>query len=110
MFASALLRRVSSSGGFGAVIRRGHQQAGAIFIMERRRDGEIILFGPAPQMVYDEKKPDERFFQELMRSGDAAEVDARMEKEQRFDPDIWLLEIEPGSLPLEQLITMVERI
>lgn len=93
---SALLRRVFSAGGFGAVLRRGGDSAGAVFLIVRDRMGESALYGPAPQTGYDDAHPDERLFTELFRSTDADKVSARLEREQKFDSDLWVVEIEPG--------------
>jgi hypothetical protein len=39
--------------------------------------------------------------------GETAEnLEARIEREKRFDPDIWVVEIETGSLPVEELVTL----
>lgn len=108
MFVSALLRRVTGSGGFGAIIRKGNAQAGAIFITCRARDGEISLLSPAAQAIYDETKPDERRFSLVMQTTDSDEIAARIDRETRFDPDIWLVEIEPGATPLGELIDLAD--
>jgi len=101
---AALLRRVFSEGGFGAVVTRGAAEAGAVFVVARDRFGEAVLFGPAPQTAYDSERPDDRRFLEL-GSGLAEEaVEARLAKESRFDPDIWVVEIEPASTPLSELL------
>ena len=106
LFVSALLRRIQASGGFGAIVRRGNREAGAVFILERARNGETALFGPAPQMVYSEAKPDERCFSRMMTTSDAGEIAQKLEKEARFDSDIWAVEVEPGSIPLSEMITV----
>ena len=103
---SALLKRIFSTGGFAAVVKRGSTEAGAVFVVVRDRFGETVLFGPAPQTSYDTAKPDERHFSRLDVGEDGAAVDARLEKEKRFDPDIWVVEIEPGQTPVEELISI----
>lgn len=108
MFVSALLRRVNASGGFGAVIRKGNREAGAIFILSRDRFGETSLLGPAMQLTYTETKPAERQFSEVLRSSDAAEIAAKIDREAQFDSDVWAIEIEPGSTALNELITIVD--
>ena len=37
-----------------------------------------------------------------------AALDARLEKEKRFDYDIWVVEIEPGQGTIEDLISVAE--
>ena len=102
LWVSALLRRVQSAGGFGAVLRRGASEAGAIFIVSRSRLGEVTLYGPAPQVAYEEGKPQERGFSEMLGPADDATIEAKLEKERRFDPDLWVVEIETGR-PHEEL-------
>ncbi|WP_294644793.1 DUF1491 family protein [uncultured Aureimonas sp.] len=91
MFAAYLVRRVFADGGFAAVMRRGADAAGAVFVVLRGRDGAIRLFGPAPQSMADEKG-DRRFVAEAVT--DEAALDARFAREARFDPDFWVVEIE----------------
>ncbi len=106
LWVSALLRRVFGAGGFAAVVKRGATEAGAVFVLSRGRMGEISLFGPAPQTSYDSDKPDDRFFTLLGTGDDAGPFDARLEREKKFDPDIWVVEIEAGSVPVEELLSV----
>ena len=108
LWVSALTRRVFAEGGFAAVVRRGATEAGAIFIVTRSRLGTSTLFGPAPQSAYDTERPDERQFGKLVEEGDATEIETRLAKEARFDSDIWVVEIEPGETPLEELIAVAK--
>ncbi|MER9963719.1 DUF1491 family protein [Mesorhizobium sp. M0045] len=106
LWVSALLRRVFSAGGFAAVVKRGATEAGAVFVLARGRLGEMALFGPAPQTSYDSARPDDRFFSLLGEGDDVAIFDARLEREKKFDPDIWVIEIEAGAVPVEELISV----
>jgi hypothetical protein len=103
---SALTRRVFASGGFAAVVRRGAAEAGAVFVLSRDRFGTTTLFGPAPQTSYDSAKPDDRFFSVFETSEDITAIDTRLEREKRFDPDIWVVEIEAGSVEAEELLAI----
>jgi hypothetical protein len=94
IWTSALIRRVFAEGFFGAVERRGAAEAGAIFIKARRRDGIIRLFGPAPQSFFEEGRPDERRFEERLATGDELQLQDSLERELKFDSDIWIIEIE----------------
>ena len=104
---AALVKRVFSGGGFAAVVKRGAAEAGAVFVIVRDRLGAALLFGPAPQTSYDTARPDDRFFTRHALEDEAA-LDARLEKEKRFDPDIWVVEIEPGQGTIEDLISVAE--
>jgi len=107
-FVAALTRRVFSDGGFAAVVRRGATEAGAIFVTTRNRMGEVALFGPAAQASYGEERPSDRRFSRLLDGVDDAAVEARLAKEMRFDSDIWVIEIEPGKLPVDALLAIEE--
>lgn len=106
LWVSALVRRVFADGGFAAVVRRGATEAGAVMVLSRNRLGEVTLFGPAPQTMYDTANPDERLFDRLEPVADPDALEKRIEKESRFDPDIWIVEIEAGSVPVEELIAL----
>lgn len=104
LFVSALVRRVFGQGGFAAVVRRGATEAGAIFVVMRGRLGTATLFGPAPQTAYDGNRPDERQFTLLLADVEEEAVEMRIAKETRFDSDVWVVELEPGGTPVEELI------
>jgi len=108
MWVSALLRRVFAAGGFAAIVKRGATEAGAVFVLARERLGHVELYAPAPQTSYDTRRPDERHFTSIHAGEDAEALDARLEKEKRFDPDIWVVEIEAGATPVEELISVTK--
>jgi hypothetical protein len=93
---SAMIRRVFSAGGFAAVEQKGADQAGAIFIRQRHRDGFEDLYGPAPQMMLEEDG-ERRFERRLLRAEREA-VDEMMARERRFDSDLWLVELEIDAI------------
>jgi hypothetical protein len=95
IWVAAYLRRCQTEGVFGAVRRRGAEEAGAVFVKVAMLDGNAMLYGPAPQTVYDESRPIERVFaattaQPVLE----ALVEERLTKEVRFDPDAWIVETE----------------
>lgn len=94
LWVSALLRRVFSAGGFAAVLKRGAAEAGAVFVVHRRRFGDATLYGPAPQALYAEGPVEERRFVAVLNEADETAIAARLEKEARFDADLWVVEIE----------------
>ncbi len=100
---SALIRTVFGSGGFAAILDRGAAEAGAVFILARHRSGEISFYCPAPQTSYEAGRPDDRHFSLIASSVDMEVIEARLAKEKRFDPDIWILEIETGQKPVDEL-------
>lgn len=93
IFVSALTRRVFNAGDYAAVLRKGAEEAGAVFIRQRSRLGEETLFGPAPQSFFDAPAPG-RLFERRLAGVDAEAVDEAIAREIRFDPDCWVVEIE----------------
>lgn len=104
---AALVRRVFSRGGFAAVERHGADDAGAIFLHLRDRMGVHTLFGPAPQAGYGEGKPQDRLFQLVGTFEDIDQLEARLEREIRFDSDLWVVELEPGTESLEEFVALM---
>lgn len=95
IWAAALTRRVFADGHFAAIERRGAEEAGAIFVRVRHRDGLETVFGPAPQaMVADDENAGERFFELRLERVEEAEAAALLEREKRFDSDLWIVELE----------------
>lgn len=89
---AAHLRRCAATGIVAVLRRRGAAEAGAIFVKVDRLDGTASLYGPAPQALVDETG--HRQFIPVLVEVPAAEVEARMTRETRFDSDLWLVEIE----------------
>ena len=93
IFVSALIRRVFAQGGYAAVLRKGAEDAGAIFIRQRSRLGMESLYGPAPQSFLEDAMPG-RLFEIRLEAAEADAVDQALAREIRFDPDCWVVEIE----------------
>ena len=91
---SALRRRAEAAGAYVSIARRGADEAGAVFVVVDRRDGRFDLYGPAPQSVFGEDRPADRLFSLVAQIGSEAELGQRMERELRFDPDLWRVDIE----------------
>jgi hypothetical protein len=95
LWVAAYLRRCQIEGSAAVVLRRGAEEAGAIFIRICRLDGTSDLFGPAPQSALEPGAGD-RIFVGCLRAQPApdAEIDAYLAREAKFDPDLWILEVE----------------
>jgi hypothetical protein len=91
---AALRRRAEAAGAYVSIARRGAEEAGAVFILVDRRNGRCDLYGPAPQSVFDDARPSDRLFFPMLREQPEEEARGRMEREIRFDPDLWLIDIE----------------
>jgi hypothetical protein len=97
IWVAAYLRRCNIEGAFAAVRRRGADEAGAVFIVINRLDGTATLYAPAPQSAFDQAQPAGRIFTAALggaKSVPEADVEARLAREIRFDPDVWIVEVE----------------
>jgi hypothetical protein len=108
IWVAAYIRRCHIEGAFAAVRRRGAEEAGAIFIKLNRLDGTAELYGPAPQSAFDESHPSDRAFSPCLATQPTAEaeIENRLAREVRFDPDVWIVEVEDraGRHFLDQMI------
>ncbi len=92
----AYLRRCAVEGVPAVLRRRGAAEAGAIFVKLDHLNGAASLFGPAPQSLFAEDS-DERLFTRVMTDAMPLDVEDRMKREIRFDPDLWLVEIDDAQ-------------
>jgi hypothetical protein len=97
IWVAGYMRRAQVEGAFAAVVRRGAEEAGAVFIIINRLDSTGTLYGPAPQAAFDQAQPLDRLFTIVLgRQGPVAtaDIEARLQREKGFDPDIWIVEVE----------------
>jgi hypothetical protein len=96
IWVAAYVRRCNIEGAFAAVRRRGADEAGAIFIKLNRLDGTADLFAPAPQTAFEDARPADRAFSRPFGQDPVTEqkVEERLAREFKFDPDIWVVEVE----------------
>ncbi len=86
------MRTVEVGGGFATLRRRGAAEAGAVFVVLDRLDGRCALFAPGPS---DEALGERRFLRAHKAEWvDSAEVSARLEREVKRDPDLWIVDVE----------------
>ncbi len=95
IFVAAYLRRCMSEGAYAVLRRRGAAEAGAIFVKVDRLDGTGALYGPAPQPLLAEAGVD-RIWMRMHEDAfiDTASIEERLQKEIKFDPDLWIVEAE----------------
>jgi hypothetical protein len=93
LWVAAHLRRCAVEGVPAVLRRRGAAEAGAIFVKLDRLDGTASLYGPAPQSLVPDASGG-RLFATVVENVPALDVEERMAREARFDPDFWLIEIE----------------
>lgn len=95
LWVSAYIRRVSQTGAFAAVVRRGDETAGAIFIKINTLGGDVLLLAPAlPSLEDTEPK---RQWEVRQRAAAEADIDQYLQREAERDPDLWVIEIEDRS-------------
>jgi hypothetical protein len=97
IWVAAYLRRCNIEGASAVVRRRGAEDAGAVFIIINRLDGSATLYGPAPQTAFDQAQPSDRMFTVMFgadKPAPEADIEARLTREIRFDPDVWIVEVE----------------
>ena len=95
IWVSAYLRRCATEGVTAVLRRRGAAEAGAIFVKVDRLDSSATLYGPAPP-TEDLPRGVDRLFTRLHASETLppGEIEERLARERRFDPDIWIVEVE----------------
>src|ERR1044071_7667532 len=95
IWVAAYLRRCQTEGVFGAIRRRGAEEAGAVFVKVALLDGNAMLYTPGPRPFYEDSAPVERVFAPVSREPVPEQsVEERLAKEIRFDPDVWIVETE----------------
>lgn len=94
LWVKAYIRRCAAAGTAAHVVKRGDEDAGAIFIKLATLDGRAGLFGPTPA-GFEVAAPD-RWWSMYFDPASTAEakVDASLERQREFDPDVWIIEVE----------------
>ncbi len=89
----ALLRRCAVQGLNGAVLHRGAEEAGAVYVVINHLNGTHHLLVPPPGPAYDAEgeRQFELAFPELRAWPPLSDYIAKLRKS---DPDIWVVEIE----------------
>ena len=110
IWVAAYIRRCQVEGVQAVLRRRGAEEAGAVFIKVSKLDGTAEVYGPAPQSAFDEAQPADRMFSAVLGASapiPTTEAEARIAREIKFDPDVWLVEVEDraGRHFLDQLVS-----
>ncbi len=93
LWTSAFVRRHNDIGHICVVSRKGDAIAGQIFIEIDHLNGTASLLTPAPATARRDDDADHLFVKRF----DHVEPDAvreRIEREAKFDPDLWVLSLE----------------
>ena len=95
IFVSAFIRRCGVEGVPAMLRKRGAAEAGAIFVKIDLLDGRCALYGPAPQTAFGEGDLERRFVRlHADATIDIPAAEDRLAREMRFDPDLWIVEVE----------------
>ena len=89
LFVRALIRRAEVAGAQAYLVRKGSEEAGAVFIKVSRLDGTCFVLTQA--VAGDGQRV---WARPLGESCDEAKASAYFDKQQKFDPDLWIVEIE----------------
>jgi hypothetical protein len=90
---SGLIRRAEAEGGFGAVLTKGDATAGALLLI-------LLERGQNPRLLERVLKPDGSYGWEVSAGQDpenTAEVPQLVDRRRRFDPDLWVVELDIPS-------------
>ena len=90
------MRAETARGAFVTVLKTGAQQAGALFVIQHTKGGEVHLFGPAPQSILSAQTA-EREFEQIFCGEDEVQINEYLKKQENFDPDLWIIETQGGS-------------
>jgi len=93
VLAGSLLRLAQSQGGFGAVLAKGDATSGALTVILVERGQKVRIL---ERMV----QPDGNYLWQEVGIGAAANADDLnkfLERRRRFDPDMWILELDIAS-------------
>lgn len=97
MWFAVFMRAESARGAYVSVLKSGAQQAGALFIIQNHLNGMLNLYAPAPQALMDDTGDDDRKFECVLDNVSQQDIDNYLEKQKKFDPDLWIIETESGS-------------
>lgn len=89
VWVGALIRRAQLEGAFATVVKKGDARAGAVIVkvwnpQDRRARLYTEAFGP----------DGDRLWMQPVESDQESELDAYVERQRRYDPDLWVVEIE----------------
>lgn len=70
------------------IVQKGDPTAGAVMVKLNTLNGHAVCFQRSFDLMTGERK------WVVLAEGDEAEVDASIDKQRGFDPDLWIIEIE----------------
>lgn len=89
IFVRALIRRAEVAGASAYVARKGSEEAGAIFIKIAKLDGTCTVLNQARSA-----EGERVWARPLGETSDEEKANAYFERQIKYDPDLWIVEIE----------------
>jgi len=89
IFVRALMRRADVAGASAFIVRKGTEEAGAVIITVSRLDGTCLVLNQAR-----DGKGNLVWAQPLGDWGEEPKARAWLDRQIKFDPDLWIVEIE----------------
>ncbi len=87
--ASAIVRRAHGAGAFAAIVKRGDDDAGALYVKVRINSDRCGLW-----IDGRDESGETRWRNPFDEASPETEIDAWLEREAEFDSDLWVIEIE----------------
>ena len=89
IWVGALIRRAELGGAFAMVVRKGDPRAGAVLVKVVDRRAETVrLYSEAT------RGDGERVWMQPIAATVEADLDAYIARAARYDPDVWVVEVE----------------
>ncbi|GGD23883.1 DUF1491 family protein [Sinisalibacter lacisalsi] len=88
LWVSAYITRLQAEGIPVYVVARGDDTAGAVLVKLATMDGAAVAFQRVADLMSGTRKWD------VLAEGPESEVDAAIARQRRFDPDLWVIEVE----------------
>ena len=89
IFVRAVIRRAEVAGASAYVARKGAEEAGAVFIKIARLDGTCTILNQSR-----DADGERVWARPLGETSDEEKANAYFERQVKYDPDLWIVEIE----------------
>ena len=96
LWVRAILRRVAGEGRSAMVLHRGDEDAGDVVVVAIERSSTIVVLRETMSEPGWSRVPID----------DQAALDTYLARQRRYDPDLWIIEVEVSSIdgPLEEFL------
>ncbi len=91
IWVGALVRRVEQAGSFATIVRRGERQFGAVIVKV------LNLRSRQAYVLREAQQGEGTVWMRPVETLNEADLDAWIERQVRYDPDLWVVEIEDAE-------------